>query len=95
MNARALVLRGFLHYCCGSLKCARNSDGRPDFVRRDQRHRGGAPGHYGAAPGHQGGTPRIASVRQELALAVRHMTIRTGSMMAVLLIVLVAIKFFE
>ena len=36
----------------------------------------------------------IASVRQELALAVRHMTIRTASMMAVLLIVLGASKFF-
>jgi hypothetical protein len=36
----------------------------------------------------------IASVRQELALAVRHMTIRTGSMMAVLLAALVAIKLF-
>jgi hypothetical protein len=36
----------------------------------------------------------IASMREELALAVRHMTVRTASMMAVLLFVLVAIKFF-
>jgi hypothetical protein len=33
-------------------------------------------------------------MREELALAVRHMTVRTASMMAVLLFVLVAIKFF-
>jgi hypothetical protein len=36
----------------------------------------------------------IASVREELALAVRHMIVRTASMMAVLLVVLVAIKCF-